>query len=88
MAEPIRIEHPVFLHDGEVAIGAVRAVRKNELIIYIENGGDFTIPTSAVQDVHYDKVVLDGDKLDKKVHIAIGRAHAAEDDEDHAPVDA
>lgn len=87
MAEPIRVEHPVFLHDGDVAIGAVRAVHKNELTIYIENGGDFTVPVSAVQDVHYAKVVLDGAKLDKNIHAAIGRAHAAEDDAEHAPVD-
>ena len=87
MAEPIRVEHPVFLHDGEVAFGAVRAVHKNELTVYIENGGDFSVPLSAVQDVHFEKVVLDGAKLDKKIHDAIARAHAAEDDEDHAPVD-
>ena len=87
MAEPIRIEHPVFLHDGEVAFGTVRAVNKSVLIIYIENAGDFTLPISAVQDVHDAKVVLDGSKLDKKTLAAINRAHAAEDEEDHAPVD-
>jgi hypothetical protein len=87
MAEPIRIEHPVFLHDGEVAFGAVRAVHKGNLVIYIENAGDFTVPMAAVQDVHDAKVVLDAGKLDKKTLAAINRAHAAEDDEDHAPVD-
>jgi hypothetical protein len=40
-----------------------------------------------VQDVHDAKVVLDGSKLDKKTLAAINRAHAAEDEEDHAPVD-
>jgi hypothetical protein len=87
MAEPIRVEHPVFLHDGEVAIGAVRKVGGQDLTIYIENAGDFFVPISAVQDVHYEKVILDGSKLDKKVHTAIGRAHAAEDDEDHQSID-
>jgi hypothetical protein len=42
---------------------------------------------SAVHDVHFDKVILDGAKLDKKLHAAIGRAHASEDDEDHSSVD-
>jgi len=65
----------------------VRAVNKSVLIIYIENAGDFTLPMSAVQDVHDAKVVLDGSKLDKKTLAAINRAHAAEDEEDHAPVD-
>jgi hypothetical protein len=87
MAEPIRIEHPVFLHDGEGAFRTVRAVNKSDMIIYIENAGDFTVPMSAVQDVHDAKVVLDGAKLDKKTLAAINRAHAAEDDEDHARVD-
>lgn len=87
MAQSIRVEHPVYLHDGDVAFGAVRAVNSRHLIVYIENSGDFTIPMSAVQDVHDAKVVLDGAKLDKKTLAAIARAHSAEDDEDHAPVE-
>jgi hypothetical protein len=87
MTEPIRPDLPVFLHDGEVAIGAVRAVHKTDIDIYIENAGDFVVPLSAVQDVHFNKVVLDGRKLDKSVQHAIGRVHSAEDDEDHEPVD-
>ena len=87
MAEPIRKDLPVFLHDGDVAIGAVRGMSGNDVIIYIENAGDFTLPRSAVKDVHEHKVILDGSKLDAKVHTAIGRAHSAEDDEDHAPAE-
>lgn len=87
MAEQIRVEHPVFLHDGDVAIGAVRQVGEQEITVYIENAGDFSIPLSAVSDVHSAKVVLDGGKLDDHVRTAIRRAHDAEDDEDHEPVD-
>ena len=87
MAEQIRKDLPVFLHDGEVAIGAVRGMSGHDVIIYIENGGDFTIPRSAVQDVHEHKVILDGGKLDEKVRAAIARAHSAEDDEDHERVE-
>jgi len=87
MAEPIRKDLPVFLHDGDVAVGAVRGMSGNDLIIYIENAGDFTLPRSVVKDVHEHKVILDGSKLDARVHAAIGRAHAAEDDNDHAPID-
>lgn len=87
MAEPIRVDQPVFLHDGDVAFGAIRAVMGNELKIYVENAGDFTVPMSAVHDVHHDKVILDGRKLDKKLRTAIGQAHASEDDDDHESVD-
>ncbi len=87
MAEPIRVDQPVFLHDGDVAFGAVRVVTGKELRIYVENAGEFTVPASAVRDVHFDKVILDGARLDEKLHAAIGRAHASEDDEDHTPVD-
>jgi hypothetical protein len=87
MAEPIRIEHPVYLHDGEVAFDAVRAVNRHERVVCIENAGAFTVPMSAVHDVHDAKVVLDSSKLDKQTLNAINRAHTAEDGEDHPPVD-
>ena len=77
MAEKIREGFAVFLHDGDVAIGAVRRV--SPLTIFIENSGDFVVPASAVNDVHFSKVILDGRKLDAKLHDAIGRAHRSED---------
>ena len=83
MAEPIRKDLPVFLHDGDVAIGDVRGMKDGDLIVYIENAGDFTLPRNTVQDVHFDKVILDGRKLEQKIHAAIRLAHASEDDEDH-----
>lgn len=87
MAEPIRKDLPVFLHDGDVAIGAIRGMSGNDLILHIENAGDYTLPRSVVQDVHEHKVILDARKLDARVLTAIGRAHLSEDDQDHAPVD-
>jgi hypothetical protein len=77
MAEKIKEGFAVFLHDGDVQIGAVRRV--SPLTIYIENSGDFVVPATAVHDVHFDKVILDGRKLDAKLHEAIGRAHKGED---------
>ncbi len=73
MAQPVRIDQRIFLHDGDIAFGAVREVHAHELRIYIENAGEFTVPTSAVHDVHFDKVILDGRKLSKEIHAAIGR---------------
>jgi hypothetical protein len=70
-----------FLSDGAVPFGAVREVSpagRAELIIYVENAGEFTVPVSAVETVHFDKVVLNSRLLDMKLLDAIGRAHDAE----------
>jgi hypothetical protein len=77
--EKIREGFDVFLHDGGHAFGAVRQVHQNEIVVYIENGGDFTIPLSAVKEVEAEKVVLDGGKLDPRLREAIRRAHSGED---------
>ena len=81
MTEQIREGFDVFVHDGEMAVGAVREVRHGgrEIVIYVENAGDFTVPASAVQDVHDEKVVLNRDRLDARLRDAIARAHSAED---------
>ena len=49
MHETIREGFDVFLHDGEKSFGAVRQVRKTELVVYVENAGDFEVPFSAVE---------------------------------------
>ncbi len=77
--EEIQEGFDVFVHDGEDAIGAVRRVTPRALVIYIENTGEFTLPLTAVQAVHDEKVVLDCDKLDARLRRAIGHAHDAED---------
>lgn len=69
----------VFLHDGEKAFGAVRQLRHNAIMVYVENGGDFEVPLAAVKDVHDEKVVLDAGRLDARLREAIRRAHGGED---------
>ncbi len=72
----------VFAHDGEVAFGAVREVAprgRPELVVYVENAGDFTVPFDAVVDVHMGKVIVNSAKLDPRLKQAIGHAHDAED---------
>lgn len=66
--QQIEVGQMVFLRDGEVGVGAVREVRSNgaELVINIENGGDFTVATSVVRDVHSGKVMLDVEQLPKQ----------------------
>lgn len=77
--EEIQEGFDVFVHDGEDAIGAVRRVTPRALVIYVENAGEFTLPLTAVQAVHDEKVVLDCDMLDARLRRAIGHAHDAED---------
>ena len=79
MHEKIREGFDVFLHDGQKAFGAVRQVRKSELVVYVENAGDFEIPFSAVKDAEAEKVILDSARIDPKLREAIRRAHAVED---------
>lgn len=80
--ERIQEGFDVFVHDGEKAFGAVRQVSpkgRAELVIYIENAGDFIVPLAAVNSVHDEKVVLNSNKLEPKLQAAIRAAHSRED---------
>lgn len=81
MQEPIEPGYMVFVADGELGVGAVREVRPDsrELVVNIENGGDFTLPASAVRDVHSGKVILDVERLPGDVRLALKHPHDAED---------
>jgi hypothetical protein len=76
---PIKEGFDVFLHDGDKAVGAVRRVSAHEIVIYIEDAGDFVVPVSAVAEVTEDKVVLNAGKLDRKLLESIRREHKDED---------
>lgn len=79
MHEKIREGFDVFLHNGDKSFGAVRQVRKAELVVYVENAGDFEIPLSAVKDADAEKVILDSTRLEPKLREAIRHAHSGED---------
>jgi hypothetical protein len=82
MREAIEVGYQTFLSDGEVAFGAVREVEphgRSELVIYVENAGDFIVPLNAVEAVHAQKVILSRGKLDRDLREAIGHAHDAEE---------
>jgi len=79
MHEKIREGFDVFLQGGQKSFGAVRQVRKTELVVYVENAGDFEIPLSAVIDADAGKVILDLQPLGPKLKAAIRRAHSGED---------
>jgi hypothetical protein len=49
--EAIEEGFDVFVHDGDKAFGAVRRVTPKEIVVYVEDAGDFVIPLSAVKEV-------------------------------------
>jgi hypothetical protein len=81
-SERIQAGFDVFVHDGDKAIGAVRHVRpggKPEIVIYVENAGDFVVPLAAVKDVYSEKVVLNRGMLSVELKRAVDHAHDVED---------
>ena len=79
LSEKIQPDFDVFIHDGQKAVGAVRQVRGDSIVIYVENAGDFEVPLSAVIDAHSEKVILDLGQLAPKLKSAIAHAHSGED---------
>lgn len=81
MQERIEVGFQTFVADGGEEFGAVRVAATHdrpELVIYVENAGDFTVPIDAVESVHSGKVIFDCAKLDRRLRRAIGHAHDAE----------
>jgi hypothetical protein len=78
MQENIEIGYQAFVSDGGEEFGAVRQVSP-ELVVYVENAGDFIVPLAAVEAVHSQKVILNCGKLDRQLRLAIGHAHEAEE---------
>lgn len=77
----IEVGFQVFARDGGEEFGAVRQVvpgGRPEIVVYVENTGDFVIPLSAVTGVHSQKVLVDVAQLDERTRVAIGKAHDAE----------
>lgn len=82
MTEKIEIGFQAYVSDGGEEFGAVRSIaphRGGELVIYVENAGDFAVPFDAVESVHSGKVILNCAKLEPRLRRAIGHAHDAEE---------
>lgn len=78
-----RVDDQVFEREGGEVFGAVRAVQPNgqpELLIYVENAGEFTVSLEAVSASHDGKVVLRAADLSDELRAAIRRAHEREED--------
>lgn len=87
MHESIQLGDMVFVADGGEGIGSVREIRPEppELVIYIENAGDFEVPMSAVRGVHSGKVVLDCARLEPRLREATRHVRDAADPSYQAP---
>ncbi|MEO8602624.1 MAG: hypothetical protein ABI629_08615 [bacterium] len=79
--DAVQVGYQAYLQEGGEEFGAVRAIdaAQKEIVIYVENGGDFTVPLHAVHSVHDGKVVLDGGHLPKAMREAIRHAHDREE---------
>ena len=80
--EKIEIGYQAYVSDGGEEFGAVRQVRpggRPEVVIYVENAGDFPVPLDAIESVHAQKIILNCARLEPRLRRAIGHAHDAEE---------
>jgi hypothetical protein len=77
----INIGFQVYLREGGEDFGAVREVApdgRDEIVIYVENAGDFIVPLRAIHGAHDGKVILERTELDERLCDAIAHAHDRE----------
>ncbi len=80
MKHAIEIGYQAFLKDGGEEFGAVRQVMPNgDIVVYVENTGDFVVKHDAIDAVHSGKVIVHASKLDGRLRAAIGHSHDAEE---------
>ena len=82
MQEKIEAGFQVFTSDGSerwAPFARFRQGGRRVFVIYVENAGGFTVPLSAVESGHSEKVVLNCAKLDRRLRHAIGHAHDGEE---------
>jgi hypothetical protein len=75
----MEVGEKVFHAEGEEGIGAVREIRKEDFVLYVENAGEFEIPAAAIVRVHDRKVIANRARLPRGLLQAIGHAHDSED---------
>ncbi len=77
----VRIGFQAYLEEGADPFGAVRGVRpagRDEIVVYVENAGEFVVPGAAIRSAHDGKIILDSTELDDLLRDAIAHAHDAE----------
>jgi hypothetical protein len=81
LKKQVQVGFQVFTKDGGDEVGAVRDLcgHRPEIMVYVENTGDVTVPVNAITAVHYQKVVVDAARLPPDVQRAFRRAHDSEE---------
>ena len=64
-----KVGYQTYVYDGGEEFGAVREVAPDgsQLVVYIENAGEFVVPLDAVKSVHSGTVILDYARLNRRV---------------------
>ena len=80
MKHEIKVGDQAYVKDGGEEFGAVRQVMANgDIVVYVENSGDFVVSHGAIDAVHSGKVIVHPSKLDGRLREAIGHSHDAEE---------
>jgi hypothetical protein len=74
----VSIGDQVFLDGNDEEIGAVRQVKPDHVVVYIENAGDFVVRGPHVKSAHDGKLVLDPQHAEPELLEAASKAHARE----------
>jgi len=69
----------VYVDDG-VIVGHVRRATPRDVIVFVEDRGDFTLPRDAIKAAANDAVTLFCKKLPLEMRAAIGHLHGEEYD--------
>lgn len=75
----IEVGYHAFARGRQEEFGAVRAVERDGIIVYVEDAGDMRVPADAVETVVEQKVIIDVDRLGDAAQKAIAQAHRDED---------
>ncbi|HEY4187315.1 MAG TPA: hypothetical protein VGP07_19720 [Polyangia bacterium] len=81
MIDTIQVGYQVFSKEGGEEFGAVRAVERGhraQIVVYVENAGDFVVLPNAIKAVHDQKVILDLTAVDVGLRNAVAHAHDRE----------
>ena len=80
LKDEIQVGYQVFVKDGGDGVGAVRDLCRNrpEILVYVENSGEFMVPLAAIRAVHFQKVIVDPSRVPQDMQVALRRAHDAE----------
>ena len=80
MTETIKVGFQTFVSDSPEEFGAIREISRDgeQLTVYVENAGDFTVDGPAVKSSHDGKVVLLREHLSPEFLKAVENAHSKE----------